>query len=142
MLGNIVLNGIEQIHPSTRYSYDMVFFLTPKDSANEVLDKIKAFLKTRGLNINQKKIKMTTTTTGFDFLGWHFKVFPDGRFRSTSSKKNDENIIKKIKAVVNHSVIGVQEKRKRLASIVRESQNYHKHCNMDNHRLWYCSHST
>jgi RNA-directed DNA polymerase len=142
LLVNIVLNGIEQIHPSIRYADNMVFFLKPKDSANEVLDKIKAFLKTRGLNISQKKTKMTATTTGFDFLGWHFKVLPDGRFRSTPSKKNYKNVIKKIKAVVNNSAIGVQEKSKRLALIIRGWRNYHKQCNMDNHRLWHCSYST
>ena len=87
LLANIALNGIEQIHQSIRYADDMVFILKPKDSENDVLDKIKAFLKLRGLNISQKKTKTTTTTSGFDFLGWHFKVLPDGRFRSTPSNE-------------------------------------------------------
>ncbi len=141
LLANIALNGIEQIHPSVRYADDMVFFLKPKDSANEVLDKVKAFLKLRGLNISQKKTKITATTNGLDFLGWHFQVLPDGRFRSTPSKKNYKNVIKKIKTVVNDSAIGVAEKSKRLAPIVRGWRNYHKHCNMEKHNLWHCNYS-
>ena len=120
----------------------MVFILKTQDSENEVVDKIKAFLKLRGLNISQNKTKITTATSGFDFLNWQFKVLADGRFQSTPCKKNYETIVKKIKAVVNNSAVGAAEKSKQLAPIVRAWRNYHKHCTIDNHNLWNCNHST
>ena len=57
------------------------------------------------MNISHKKSKVTTTQTGFDFLGWHFKVLPNGKFKSSPSKENYINIKKKIKPIINNSQI-------------------------------------
>uniref|UniRef100_UPI0038BAF7A1 reverse transcriptase domain-containing protein n=1 Tax=Mastigocladopsis repens TaxID=221287 RepID=UPI0038BAF7A1 len=73
LLANIALNGIEDLHPSVRYADDMVFFLKPKDNATKILEKINQFLADRGMNISEKKTKITASTDGFDFLGWHNK---------------------------------------------------------------------
>ncbi len=95
LLANIALNGIESIHrhhmnrggritaktsvkhitePSVRYADDMVIILRPEDDATEILERISEFLRKRGMNVSQKKTKVTAATDGFDFLGWHFKV--------------------------------------------------------------------
>ena len=63
-------------------------------------------------------------------------------FDQPRRKKNYENVIKQIKTVVNNSAIGVREKSQQLAPIVRGWRNYHKLCDMDNHNLWHCTHST
>ncbi|WP_365973584.1 reverse transcriptase domain-containing protein [Moorena sp. SIO4G3] len=68
LLANIALNGIEEIHTSLRYADDMVIILKPKDNAEKVLTKIKAFLAEREMEINEEKTKLTKTTDGFDFL--------------------------------------------------------------------------
>lgn len=52
---NIALNGIEEIHPSTRYADDMVIILKPLDDANAILDKISQFLAQRGMKVSEKK---------------------------------------------------------------------------------------
>ncbi|WP_333307156.1 MULTISPECIES: reverse transcriptase domain-containing protein [unclassified Microcoleus] len=74
LLANIALNGIEEIHQSVRYADDMVIILKPKDDATAILDKVNEFLTERGMKVSEKKTKLTATTDGFDFLGWHFKV--------------------------------------------------------------------
>jgi group II intron reverse transcriptase/maturase len=74
LLANIALNGIEEIHQSVRYADDMVIILKPKDDAKAILDKVSKFLAERGMKVSEKKTKLTATTDGFDFLGWHFKV--------------------------------------------------------------------
>ena len=51
LLANIALNGIEDIHPSVRYADDMVFFLKPKDNAEEILERVQQFLAERRMNI-------------------------------------------------------------------------------------------
>lgn len=52
----------------------MVFVLKPEDNAEKLLAEVKEFLAKRGMEISQKKITVTASTDGFDFLGWHFYV--------------------------------------------------------------------
>ncbi|NEO82479.1 reverse transcriptase domain-containing protein [Moorena sp. SIO4G3] len=139
LLANIALDGIEDIHPSVRYADDMVIFLKPKDDAEKVLRKVEKFLDERGLEISQQKTKITKTTDGFDFLGWHMRVKQNGKFHCTPSVDNHRKIREKIKAVVNNSNYGAKVKAKKLAPIVKGWRNYHKWCDMDSSRdsLWF-----
>ncbi|NEN98646.1 MAG: RNA-dependent DNA polymerase [Moorea sp. SIO3I7] len=139
LLANIALDGIEDIHPSVRYADDMVIFLKPKDDAEKVLNKIKAFLAEREMEISEEKTKITKTTDGFDFLGWHMRVKQNGKFQCTPSMENHRAIRRKIKAIVNSSNYGAKIKAKKLAPIVRGWRNYHKYCDMSSSRdsLWF-----
>jgi RNA-directed DNA polymerase len=145
LLANIALNGIEKIGEfknrnksktsiCVRYADDMIFFLKPEDDANILLEQIKEFLTVRGLEISEQKTKFTATTDGFSFLGWHFKVQQNGKFRCTPSEDNYRAFRKKVKAVVNNSNYGAMVKTKKLAPIVRGWRNYHRYCKMDGAR--------
>lgn len=142
LLANIALNGIEEIHPSVRYADDMVFFLKPKDNAELILDKITKFLAQRGLNVKASKTKLVSATEGFDFLGWHFKVQKNEKFRCVPSMDNFNAFKSKVKAIVNSSNCGARVKTEKLAPIVRGWRNYHRYCKMDGSRfsLWFMSH--
>ncbi len=163
LLANIALNGIESIHryhdgrgkritentptaniiePSIRYADDMVIILRPEDDAYEILDKISQFLASRGMKVSEKKTKVTAATDGFDFLGWHFKVQSNGKFRSTPSAENFKKFRQKVKAIVNNSNYGSKVKAQKLAPIVRGWRNYHKFCKMNSSRfsLWHIRH--
>lgn len=155
LLANIALNGIESIHrykdarnvvrePSIRYADDMVIILRPQDDAEEILTRISQFLAERGLKVSEKKTKLTATTDGFDFLGWHFKVQSNGRFRCVPSEDNFKAFRKKIKAIVNNSNYGATTKAEKLAPVVRGWRNYHRYCKMDGTRftLWHINHRT
>ena len=135
LLANIALNGIENVHPSVRYADDMILFLKPKDDAKQILEKLKAFLAERGLEINQEKTKVTPTTNGFDFLGWKFIVKPNGKLTCNPSKESKDKIVKKIKEVVTDSRLSTDEKAKKLAPIVRGWRNYHQYTEMKDN-LW------
>ncbi|NEQ86893.1 MAG: RNA-dependent DNA polymerase, partial [Moorea sp. SIO2I5] len=140
LLANVALNGIEDIHTCIRYADDMVYVLKPKDDADLILTKVKKFLAERGMEISEEKTKLTKTTDGFDFLGWHFKVIEKtGKFNCTPSKENYEAFRKKVKAVVNCSYYGAEVKAKKLAPLVRGWRNYHKYCDMSSgkNRLWF-----
>ena len=144
LLANIALNGIEDIHsynldghiikPSVRYADDMIIILRPQDKAEVILAKISEFLTARGMNVSKRKTKITATTNGFDFLGWHFKVQKNGKFRCTPSVENFETFRKKVKAIVNSSNYGATDKAKKLAPVVRGWRQYHKNCKMDGTR--------
>jgi group II intron reverse transcriptase/maturase len=150
LLANISLNGIEDIQQSPgsgrkptsdciRYADDMVFILKSGISPTKVLNKVKEFLATRGLNVKAAKTKVTATTDGFNFLGWHFKVQANGKFRSTPSEDNFRAFKAKVKHIVNNSNYGAKVKAEKLAPIVRGWRNYHRYCKMDGSRfsLWF-----
>ncbi|MEH2292706.1 group II intron reverse transcriptase/maturase [Nostoc sp.] len=142
ILANIALNGIESVHrykdkwtncreTSIRYADDMVIILRPEDDATEILERISEFLRQRGMNVSQKKTKVTAATDGFDFLGWHFKVQKNGKLKSTPSVDNFKAFRKKVKHIVNNSNYGATTKAMKLAPVVRGWRNYHKFCKMD-----------
>ncbi|MGH7998489.1 MAG: reverse transcriptase domain-containing protein [Brasilonema sp.] len=144
LLANIALNGIENIHPSVRYADDMVFFLKPNDDAIKILEKINQFLADKGMNISEKKTKITASIDGFDFLGWHFKVQSNGKFRCTPSVDNFKAFRQKVKTIVNCSNYGSKVKAEKLAPLVRGWRNYHRFCKMDGSRfsLWHINERT
>ncbi|NJM72066.1 MAG: RNA-dependent DNA polymerase [Scytonema sp. RU_4_4] len=155
LLANIALNGIESIHrhhsakgqritlntsprhvvePSVRYADDMVIILRPEDNAQEILERINQFLEERGMNVSEKKTKITATIDGFDFLGWNFKVQKNGKFRCVPSANNFKAFRKKVKTIVNCPNHGSKVKAQKLAPIVRGWRNYHRFCKMDGSR--------
>lgn len=130
LLANIALNGIEEIHPSIRYADDMVFILKPQENAATILEQVSQFLAQRGMNISTSKTHITAATDGFDFLGWHFKVQRNGKFRCVPSKNNFKTFRNKVKSIVNNANYGAQIKAQKLAPIVRGWRNYHRYCQM------------
>ncbi|MEG3843036.1 reverse transcriptase domain-containing protein [Microcoleus sp. herbarium14] len=134
LLANIALNGIEEIHTSVRYADDMIIILKPQDNAELILSRISSFLAARGMKVSEKKTKLTATTDGFDFLGWHFRVQKNGKFRSIPSVENYKAFRKKVKYIVNNSNYGATVKAEKLAPVVRGWRNYHRYCKMDGSR--------
>lgn len=160
LLANIALNGIESIfryhnvrgaritdktkskdivEPSIRYADDMVIILRPEDDETKILAGIDKFLAERGMKVSEKKTRITAATDGFDFLGWHFKVLKDGRFKSYPSEDNYKKLRIKVKNIVNSSNYGARVKAKKLAPIVRGWRNYHRFCDMSGSKfsLWF-----
>ena len=113
----------------------MVIVLRPEDDAKAILDKISHFLAERGMKVSAKKTKLTATTDGFNFLGWHFKVQRNGKFRCVPSVDNFKAFRKKIKHVVNNSNYGAKAKANLLAPLVRGWRNYHRYCNMEGRKF-------
>ena len=144
LFANIVLNGIEDIHSSVRYADDMVFFLKPNDNAQLILDRITKFLAIRGLNVKAAKTRLVSATDGFDFLGWHFQVQKNGKFRCVPSEDNFKAFKAKVKTIVNNSNYGARVKVEKLTPIIRGWRNYHRFCKMDGSRfsLWFISYRT
>ena len=117
----------------------MVFILKPEDSAEKILAKVEEFLAKRGMNVSQKKTKVTASTDGFDFLGWHFYVQKsNGKLKSVPSLDNFKAFRAKVKHIVNNSNYGAETKVTKLAPVVRGWRNYHKYCKLDDSRfkLW------
>ena len=155
LLANIALNGIERVgeyrkkgktfSKCIRYADDMVYILKPEDSAEQLLAEVEEFLAKRGMEVSQKKTKVTASTDGFNFLGWHFYIQKNnGKFRSIPSTENFKAFRYKVKHIVNNSNYGAETKVSKLAPIIRGWRNYHKYCKMDGSRfsLWNLNHRT
>jgi RNA-directed DNA polymerase len=137
LLANIVLNGIDKIHPSTRYADDMIFYLKPEDNEIEILEKVEKYLEQVGLNINKEKTKTSKTTDGFDFLGWHICVKRNGKVEVTPSSDNYEKLKEKVQGHLKNPMLNVEAKIAKLAPIVRGWRNYHKYIHISQKfRLW------
>lgn len=74
----------------------------------------------RGLRVKEAKTRIFKATQGFDFLGWHFKVLPDGRFNVTSSKKSPKSIKEEVKATMKLSQITLEDRIKYVAEEASE----------------------
>ena len=112
----------------------MIYVLKPQDDANKILEQVKEFLAARGMEISESKTKLTSTTDGFNFLGWNFKVQKNGKFRCSPSSDNHQAFCQKAKTIINNSNYAATVKASKLAPIVRGWRNYHCYCKMDGAR--------
>jgi len=117
----------------------MVIFLKPEDNAEEILEKIRGFLKERGMKVSEEKTRITKATDGFDYLGWKFLVKANKKIKVTPSTENFQALKAKVKAIVNSPYYGAKRKAKQLAPVVRGWRTYHRYCDMSGTRdkLWF-----
>lgn len=147
LLCNIALNGVEDLNNyqrgivtfqrGIRYADDMVFFLKPDDDPSILSQKLENFLSERGLKVKESKTQLVKSTTGFDFLGWHFKVKEKNqKFTSYPSRKNQANIINKIKLTMRDSRLPISQRLSKVKVLYRGWRNYHKYSDMSQINTW------
>ena len=141
LLANVALNGIEDCGKirrvggkvarfCVRYADDMVFILPDSIDPKAVLAEVTEALIPMGLNVKQSKTHIVHSTTGFDFLGWNFRVKPRGKTVITPAKANYRAFYKKVKAIILHSNLPVSVQASALAQTIRGWWNYHRYCKM------------
>lgn len=92
-LANMTLNGLGDILVRndflyTRYADDFVVLGKTKEELNEVARPlIKSFLAERGLVLHPEKTGLCGIEEGFDFLGFHFREYPDERRAKVTSQR-------------------------------------------------------
>lgn len=148
LLCNIALDGIENLNNQWgsdrrwyqrgfRYVDDMVFILKTGECQETLLNKVKEFLHERGMKVSEAKTRFTSTVSGFDFLGWHFKVrAKNNKFVCYPSSKNRKQMIQKIKDIMKDTNYKIQERLKKVKTIYRGWWNYHQYCDMKQINLW------
>lgn len=106
LLANILLSGIEDIHPCIRFGSNIGFFLNPSDSEQLIFKKLKKFIKDAGINGSLKQIGLKTLSNGVDFCGWNFTISFEGKFISSPSFKEYQSFTQVIKNIINNSNYG------------------------------------
>ena len=117
-----------------RYADDFMVTGQSPDQLERVKASINVFLKPRGLKLSETKTHIINITTGFDFLGWTFRKYPNGAFLCTISKKS----IRRHWQELNHFIKTTPNPARlihKLNQKTRVWQNYHCCCN-DIWKVW------
>ncbi len=141
LLANIALDGLEELGNGLRYADDCIFILKPSDNADKLRAKIESFLAERGLTIKEEKTRLVKATDGFEFLGFRFTVLPSGKFKSVPTDKKYCELKDKVKTAIRDKRFKLEERIKKIGSIVRGWRNYYQYCDMKNHNLFLLAHS-
>jgi RNA-directed DNA polymerase len=120
MLANAALNGIEELlqsnfrkkgHPDrigkecdkvnlTRYADDFIITARTKEIAEKAKMLVKTYVAERGLQLSEEKTLVTNIYDGFDFLGWNFRKYHNGKLLIMPSKKSQQKVLQKIREVI------------------------------------------
>lgn len=85
-----------------RYADDFIVTAASEETAKEIAEVIKGFLKERGLELSAEKTHITHVDDGFDFLGWNFRKYK-GKLLIKPSKKAIDNVTRKVSGVIKRA---------------------------------------
>jgi RNA-directed DNA polymerase len=109
-----------------RYADDFVVTADSEETAKEIAELIKEFLKERGLELSEEKTHITHIDDGFDFLGWNFRKH-GGKLLIKPSKNSIEKVTRKISDVIKKAKAWKQENLiNALNPIIIGWSNYHR----------------
>jgi len=110
-IANAALNGLEKLVEDVykcqvvRYADDFLILADcEKVILEKVLPKVNSFLDERGLELNSSKSHIIRIDDGFNYLGYHFKEYPDAtRVKGTKKgifvvEPTDENVSRVLKS--------------------------------------------
>jgi len=147
ILANMTLDGIEALIASNyytskygkvdkrydrhkvnfvRYADDFIVTADSEDTAKEIAELIKSFLKVKGLELSESKTLISHIDDGFDFLGWNFRKYK-GKLLIKPSKVSIDKITKKISEVIKRGKAWKQEDIISILNpIITGWSNYHQ----------------
>jgi RNA-directed DNA polymerase len=139
ILANHTLNGLDKLIEDTykrkhvklkvnlvRYADDFIITAPTQECAEQVKEMVKKHITERGLQLSEEKTLITNIADGFDFLGWNFRKHK-GKLLIKPSKKSQQNILEKIREVINLCKARTQDEMiGRLNAIIRGWCNYHQ----------------
>ncbi len=141
ILSNIVLNGIEGMLKTkywtnrlgtidrqhnkrkvylTRYADDFIITATDKGTLIEIKEMLKEFLGERGLMLSEEKTLITHIKDGFEFVGWNFRKYSNGKLIIQPSEKSIKSISDKIRETIYKGIATkAEELIDKLDSMIR-----------------------
>lgn len=142
VLANLTLDGLEgklrERFPIGKRPANGVHFVRFADDfivtarSREVLETqvrplIVQFLDERGLELSERKTRITHIEEGFDFLGQNVRRY-NGKLIIKPSKKNLHRYLEKVRGITRtHRAGTAGELIRRLNPIIRGWANYHRH---------------
>ena len=109
-----------------RYADDLIITAPTIERAEQIKETVKQHMAARGLQLSEEKTLITNIADGFDFLGWNFRKYK-GKLLIKPSKKAQQNVMEKIRQVINQSKARTQDELIRMLNpIIRGWCNYHQ----------------
>lgn len=163
ILANFTLDGLEKLLESQfgklgsrrrdkirsgvnliRYADDFIISGNTREVLkNEVKPLVSSFLQERGLVLSEEKTKITSTTTGFDFLGCNVRRY-NKKLIIKPSKESTKEFLKKARALIKANIGSSQAVViKSLNPLLRGWGNYYRHVcakrafNKIDHEIWH-----
>lgn len=111
-----------------RYADDFIISGSSKEILeDEVIPRIREFLKERGLTLSERKTQIVHIEQGFDFLGWTVRSFK-GKLLIKPSRKNVETFYRKVKETISAmKMVKPEILIAKLNPMIRGWVNYHRH---------------
>ena len=144
ILANMTLDGIEEVIASkyypgksgkrhnpkkvnfVRYADDFIITADSEETAQEIMELVRLFLKERGLELSEEKTLITHIDEGFDFLGWNFRKYK-GKLLVKPSKASIDRVTRKISDIIKKAKAWKQEDLiDALNPIITGWANYHQ----------------
>lgn len=122
LLANIALHGLEDLIKGinkkayyVRYADDFVVLHNDRTVIETCKDAIESWLTNVGLELKPSKTRITHTLNkyegnlGFDFLGFHIRQYPMGKYRSGKKAKGFKTLIKPSKDSIKRHINKIHE---------------------------------
>ena len=111
----------------TRYADDLVVCCHTRQEAEQVKARLAAWLEPRGLAFNEAKTRIVHLSEGFDFLGFNFRRYTNGKLlikpSATAVKRFRERLAKEFRALRGANIAAVLAK---IVPIVRGWVAYYR----------------
>lgn len=134
-LANMTLDGLKaelvnklkgKQHYYVRYADDFIIIVRDEQTARHAIEIVNAFLEIRGLRLSDTKTKVTHINDGFDFLGWNFRKYRNGKLIIKPAKKSVKKFKDGIKQVLQQLRTATQEELiKAINPRITGWSNYH-----------------
>jgi RNA-directed DNA polymerase len=141
ILANMTLDGAQQaifdgLHGNAasieysdgnliRFADDMLITANTRESAERVLEVLRAFLAIRGLALSDEKTAIVSTADGFDFMSRHYE-YKNGFVYATPSKDAVEKMEREMGALISPYRGGQKALIEKLNRKLSGWANYHK----------------
>ena len=147
LLANIALSGLQiQLGKGfryARYADDFVIMAKTKQAIEEIKPKVEEWLSQRGLKLNNEKTKIIHRDEGFNFLGFHIKMY-NGKLIIKPQKEKIEKLLDKIRTWLDdNKQANAETVPKVLNPILRGWANYYRFvCSKETfndieHKVWH-----
>jgi RNA-directed DNA polymerase len=111
----------------TRYADDLVVCCHSRQEAEQVKARLAAWLEPRGLEFNETKTRIVHLSEGFDFLGFNFRRYTNGKLlikpSTTAIRRFRERLAKEFRALRGANIAAVLAK---IVPIVRGWVAYYR----------------
>jgi RNA-directed DNA polymerase len=86
-LGSNIARTVTGCPVLVRYADDLVAICHTQQQAEQVKERLAAWLARRGLTFNEDKTRLVHLSQGFDFLGFNIRRYPNGKLLIKPSKQ-------------------------------------------------------